>query len=144
MAITDDIRELYDLPSSQGALVSEVVVGSPAHAAGIPLDAAIVEANGQAVLSPDALAKLVAAHTPGKDLVLAYYSRGQLMRKVLKLEEAETVAKRVVVEVDPMPDSVRDFVARLEILEARIRQLEKELQEVQTRVPEPAKSAPTP
>lgn len=53
VAITDDIRLLYDLKSTQGALVSEVIVGSPAHAAGIPLDAVIIEANGQAVTSPE-------------------------------------------------------------------------------------------
>lgn len=144
VAITDDIRLLYDLQSTKGALVSEVIVGSPAHAAGIPLDAVIVEANGQAVTSPDTLAKLVVATPAGQELALAYYSRGQLQRKSLRLEGSEIAAKPVAPVIAPAPDPVRDFTARLEILEARIRQLEKQLQEVQSRVAPPAKSSETP
>ncbi|MBL9124861.1 MAG: PDZ domain-containing protein, partial [Planctomycetaceae bacterium] len=138
--ISEDMRKLYDLPATRGALVSEVLVGSPAHAAGIPLDAAIVEANGQPVDSPDALAALVGRLGDEAELTLGYYSRGKLERQTIKLDPGEIVAKPAVSDTQAATDAMRAYATRLETLESRIRKLEQLLEQLQQDLQPPAES----
>ncbi|MCP9965568.1 S1C family serine protease [Actinomadura madurae] len=51
---------------SPGALVTELVPGSPAATAGIPVGAAIVTLGGSAVDTPAALTALMLSHHPGR------------------------------------------------------------------------------
>lgn len=145
-AVTEEIRLLYDLPSTRGALVAEVVVGSPAHQQGIPLDAVIVEAAGQPIDSPADLAAAVSAASPRGEIALGYYVRGQLVRKTIRLvspdvfNDAETVPARPApngaVSAKPPVPTGDDAAARIAELEARIVELEQKLQQLDERLRE--------
>src|SRR5690606_8011786 len=63
-------------PGSRGAVVAEVVPGSPAETAGIPAGASIVTFDGRGVDSPDALTTLMLAHHPG-DIVQVQWTTAQ-------------------------------------------------------------------
>ncbi|MEU8797669.1 trypsin-like peptidase domain-containing protein [Spirillospora sp. NPDC048819] len=62
--------------NSPGALVAEVVPGTPADTARVPVGAAIVTFDGRAVDSPTALTTLMMAHHPG-DIVQMQWTTAQ-------------------------------------------------------------------
>lgn len=133
-AVTEEIRRLYNLPTAQGALVAEVLAGSPAHKAGVPLDAVIVEANAKPIHTPMDLAAAVASVGPGNEIELGYLSRGQLIRQKVRLEDdldepqvANRPARPPAEKVEEQ-DSVN--LARLEQLERRIAEMEAQVREL--------------
>lgn len=71
-----------------GAVVAEVVAGSPAETAGVPVGAAIVSFGGQAVDSPGTLTGLVLARRPGDVVRLEWTTaQGALMVTEVRLTE---------------------------------------------------------
>ncbi|MFM7671315.1 MAG: PDZ domain-containing protein [Bacteroidota bacterium] len=62
--------------SEAGALVKEVLSGSPAEKAGIQVADRITSVDGQKVDAPETLAKLIGAHKPG-DKVSVSWTRGK-------------------------------------------------------------------
>lgn len=134
VAVTDDIRQLYDLPAARGALVAEVLVGSPAHAAGVPLDAVIVEADARPIATPEDLARAVAAVAAGKEIELRYFSRGELVSQKIRLDDE--AGEEQLVARPPVPgaaDGAADR-ARIEHLERRVRELETRIAELLERL----------
>jgi hypothetical protein len=140
--VTEAMRLLYDLPSTRGALVSELVVDSPAHRQGIPLDAVIVEAQGQAIATPQELAEVVIAASATGEIELGYYTRGELVRTKIRLDapaeaplpDPELAGNRnkIEAEIEPSTPIVGDEQARIEQLEARILQLERQLRRMES------------
>jgi serine protease Do len=63
--VTPDLQKQFQLPSTQGALVSQVNGDSPAAHAGIESGDDIVRYDAHAIENPDELRNLVAATTPG-------------------------------------------------------------------------------
>ncbi|NKZ06057.1 serine protease [Actinomadura latina] len=73
---------------SPGALVAEVVPGTPAEAAGIPVGAAIVAFGEDAVDSPSTLTSLMHARHPGDSVRIEWTTRqGTRMGTTLRLTE---------------------------------------------------------
>ncbi|MFG1852360.1 S1C family serine protease [Actinomadura geliboluensis] len=73
---------------SPGALVAEVVPGTPAEAAGIPVGAAIVAFGGEAVDSPSTLTSLMLGRHPGDSVRVEWTTRqGARMQATLRLAE---------------------------------------------------------
>ncbi|MFI0483428.1 S1C family serine protease [Actinomadura sp. 9N215] len=73
---------------SPGVIVAEVVPGSPAATAGVPVGAAIVSLGGQAVDSPGTLTGLVLARRPGEVVRLEWTTaQGVLMAAEIRLTE---------------------------------------------------------
>lgn len=158
--VTAEIRQLYDLPSTRGALVSEVLVGSPAHQVGIPLDAVIVEAEKQPVATPEDLARLVAAAGPGQEIELAYLTRGKLVRQKVRLDDVANAADQPAggpasppanAAAKPIgkPDAAAtpqaaEERARFERLEARILQLERQVQNLEKLLQQATQGLPMP
>lgn len=62
--------------NSPGAVVAEVIPGSPAETAGIPVGASIVTFDGRGVDSPNTLTTLMLAHHPG-DIVQVQWTTAQ-------------------------------------------------------------------
>ncbi|WP_308166165.1 MULTISPECIES: trypsin-like peptidase domain-containing protein [Actinomadura] len=58
--------------AEQGALVAEVVPGTPAETAGVPVGVTIVALGGRRVESATALTDLMLAHHPGDDVLLEW------------------------------------------------------------------------
>ena len=67
---TDDVRG-YDY-SQHGAVVAQVVSGSPADTAGLAVGDLITAINGTAVTSPTTISKIVLAKKPGSTISITY------------------------------------------------------------------------
>ncbi|WP_433472907.1 S1C family serine protease [Spirillospora sp. CA-142024] len=73
---------------SPGALVAEIVPGSPAETAGVPVGAAIVTFGGSAVDSPSTLTALMQARHPGDVVRIEWATRqGDRAAATLRLTE---------------------------------------------------------
>ncbi|MGH3239785.1 MAG: S1C family serine protease [Spirillospora sp.] len=74
--------------ASPGVVVAEVVAGSPAEAAGVPVGVSIVSLGGQAVDTPSTLTGLVLARRPGEVVRLEWTTaQGVLMAAEVRLAE---------------------------------------------------------
>jgi putative serine protease PepD len=67
----------FGLPATTGALVLEVVPGSPAAAAGLVAGDVIVGLDGKPIDSPTALVSAVQHHAPGQQVTLAILADGK-------------------------------------------------------------------
>jgi len=70
MPVTPEARQTARVESSRGALVAEVVPGSPAAAAGLKPGDIIVAIQKDAIQSPHDLTRRVAATPPGAKVTL--------------------------------------------------------------------------
>ena len=70
MPITPEARKAANLPGSRGALVAEVVSGSPASAAGLKAGDSILRFNGEEIHDPHDLTRRVAGSPPGTSVKL--------------------------------------------------------------------------
>ncbi len=86
--ITEEARRRLNLQSTAGALVVNRTPGSPAEAAGIPLDAVIVAVNGAPVESPTDLLRLVSQAGPGAQIDVSYIAGGEGRQAKVTLQEA--------------------------------------------------------
>ena len=93
--ITEDLAESLKLPDDVGALVAEVVEGSPAEKAKIKSGDVILSYNGTDIIEMSDLPRLVAETPVGKRVpveVLRDKKRRTLYIKIAELEEDEDVA----------------------------------------------------
>jgi len=75
-----------DTSTSDGALVTSVLTGSPAARAGLGYGDLITAINGKTVSSPTTLSKLLLAHSPGNTITLAWVDQaGQSHRASVRL-----------------------------------------------------------
>jgi serine protease Do len=74
--MTSQLRSAYNFVPTQGAVVLEVVPGSPADAAGLQQGDVITSFDGRAVTSADQLATAVQAKSSGQKVTIGLY-RGQ-------------------------------------------------------------------
>ena len=73
---------------SSGAVVAEVVPGTPAYAAGVPVGAIILAVNGTPIDSPTALTAQMLAHHPGDTVRLDWTDQmGARMSATIRLTE---------------------------------------------------------
>jgi S1-C subfamily serine protease len=66
--VTPAVAAQLDLATTSGALVLEVVAGSPSDRAGIAVGDVIVEIAGQEIDSPDAIGEVLADHDPDEQV----------------------------------------------------------------------------
>jgi serine protease Do len=75
--VNDELAESFKLPHSKGALVTNVLKGSPAAEAGVKEDDFIVAVNGKPVKGVNELRNEVAQIAPGKEVELELYRGGE-------------------------------------------------------------------
>jgi serine protease Do len=97
--ITPELAESFNLSSTEGALVGDVIPDGPAEKAGIKTGDVIVSFNNQAVDSFDALPKIVASTTPGKAVPVVVVRDGknktiQVTIEVLKDEKLQVATEQ--------------------------------------------------
>jgi serine protease Do len=96
--ITPEARKAANLPGPRGALVAEVVSGSPAAAAGLKPGEAIVRFNGEEIHDPHDLTRRVAGTPPGTpvklDVVRPDGATVTLTAKLSELRETRTAEDR--------------------------------------------------
>jgi membrane-associated protease RseP (regulator of RpoE activity) len=101
--VTEETRRRLNLSSTAGALVVARTAGSPAEAAGIPLDAVIVAVNGASVESPNDLLRLVSQAGPGTQIDVAYLAGGETRQTKVALQETAGAAGSAPPRNAPLP-----------------------------------------
>lgn len=90
--VTPQIAESLGMRRPSGAIVTEVVPGSPADTAGMRPGDVVLSVDGHPVEHPDALGYRLETAGPGKTVTFAMLSRGRQIALDIKLEQApETV-----------------------------------------------------
>lgn len=80
-SLTPSFRSEYGLTPTSGAVVAQIVPGSPAAASGILPGDVIVSVDAHGVTSAESLTSAVRSHKPGQRLTIVYY-RGSHRRSV--------------------------------------------------------------
>ncbi|MEE9165785.1 MAG: DegQ family serine endoprotease [Nitrospinota bacterium] len=111
--ITPELAKSFNLSENEGALVGDVIKGSPAERSGIERGDVIVEFNGQPVKTMEELPKIVAQTRPGSEVDVVVVRDGK--RKVIKttidkLEEAGEIASS---KIEKMGLRVQDITPEL-------------------------------
>jgi S1-C subfamily serine protease len=84
--VDDDLAEAFDLKTDYGAIVNEVVKGSPADEAGLEEDDIIIKFNGERVWDSRELTDFVRDHNPGDEITLTVLRDGAEQELSLTLE----------------------------------------------------------
>ena len=84
--LTPELSKSYGLPSTSGALVADVVPGSPGAKAGLQAGDVLTRFDGKAVDSSSALPVLVSLTESGRDVSLELWRNGKRETKNIKLE----------------------------------------------------------
>jgi S1-C subfamily serine protease len=66
--LTPDLREQYNLVPTEGAIILDVMAGSPASSAGLRQGDVIVEIDGKKITSADQVTEITRSHKPGDAL----------------------------------------------------------------------------
>jgi S1-C subfamily serine protease len=128
--LTPADKERHGLTAEQGAVVIEVLPGSPAEHAGLRRGDVITAANGKPVSDPVELRRTIERVGPGKDLALSLV-RGQEKKEVrARLEESpvDGIAAplgRAVTSRFLDTGKVSELERRVTELERRVRELEQ-------------------
>ena len=99
-AVTTDLADSFKLDQSKGALVTNVVPGSPADQAGLKRGDVIVEYQGKPVLDPRSLQHHVIRTTIGTEVKMVVIRDGQ--KQTLKAEIREQDKAVQVAQAGPM------------------------------------------
>jgi PDZ domain len=147
--ITEEARRRLNLQSTSGALVVARTPGSPAEAAGIPLDAVIVAINGTAVEAPNDLLRLVSQAGPGAQVDVSFIAGGEGRQAKVTLQEAATAGStppprtttQLPVAPAPLddrappptarPDSSAADRAEIDALKHRVQELEQRIDQLE-------------
>ncbi|MEX0712655.1 MAG: PDZ domain-containing protein [Pirellulales bacterium] len=141
LAIDARMAADLQLPVARGALVTEILEGSPAQAAGLPREAIIVALDGKRVDTPADLARLASQAGAGSEVELAYYSQGRLFERKLRLaaldpalagaDEPPPLPEGTEGELPPPDVTDEDASGRIARLERRVRELEARLAQLE-------------
>ena len=135
--VTKDLVESLKLPAPEGALVNEVVKGSPAEKASLRNGDVILAVDAKPVKEPQDLQRLVHEAGAGKQVVLKVYRDGRPLELTVTLGSLGDGGRSFGRGRGPFPlpppgtfFAPRDLHDRLEKLERRIEALEKEVREL--------------
>ncbi len=93
--VTPELAKSLSLKEKGGALVAQVVSGSPAEKAGIEQGDVIVEFGGKEVADSKDLPLIVATTPVGKDVTVKLLRNGQIMDRQVKVGEMEEKGVKV-------------------------------------------------
>ena len=119
--VTRELAESFGMENPHGALVSKVLDGSPAAAAGLRVGDVIVEFNGETVSRSSALPPLVGRSSVGVDAEVMVIRDRKLQRIAVRIEqlpgsitqaaltpEAEEAGENLLgLKVEPLDEAVR-------------------------------------
>jgi len=135
--VTPELAKSFDLKEKKGALVAQVVSGSPAERTGIKQGDVIVEFDGKEVVDSKDLPRIVASTPVGKAVTIKLLRDGKVLDRQVKVGEVE---EKVEVTKAPSHKSLGITVQNLTPEIAKGLRLEKETGVVVTRV-EPGSAA---
>ncbi len=112
--ITPELAKSFNLSENEGALVGDVIKGSPAERSGIERGDVIVEFDGQPVKTMEELPKLVAQTRPGSEVDVVVVRDGK--RKVIRTT------------IDKLEDRGREILSsKIEKMGLRVQDITPEL-----------------
>jgi serine protease Do len=135
--VTPELAKSFDLKEKKGALVAQVVSGSPAEKARIEQGDVIVEFDGKEVVDSKDLPRIVASTSVGKAVTIKLSRNGKVLERQVKVGELE---EKVEVAKVPSHKSLGITVQNLTPEIAKGLGLEKDTGVVVTRV-EPGSAA---
>lgn len=103
--VTPEIAEAVGLDDPHGALVADVVPGSPAAEAGIEPGDVILEYAGEEVAEPRLLSRAVAATEVGSEREVVILRGGERRPLEVEIARLEAEADMAAAEGAPMPDT---------------------------------------
>jgi TonB-dependent SusC/RagA subfamily outer membrane receptor len=103
--------------SETGALVKEVVSGSPAEKAGLLAEDRILSVDGQKVDGPESLIQIIGAHQPGDKVVVAWTRGKKSMKSTIVLDKPQAPK---IVEGFRLPDMPEGELKEFELAMPRI------------------------
>jgi serine protease Do len=98
--ITLELSKQFGTKDEKGALIGDVVEGSPAEKAGIQAGDIIVEFDGKAVMDPTSLRNSVAVSSPGKAVTLKILRDGKTITVNATVAEQPDLAQNALGTVD--------------------------------------------
>jgi serine protease Do len=98
--ITPDLAKQFNLKEDKGALVSDIIQGSPAEKAGIRRGDVIVQYDGREVDEPSHLRNMVASTPPNREVTLHVLREGKLVTMRVSIEELPAEIQKVSGNVD--------------------------------------------
>ncbi len=87
--VTPALTKSFDLKEKKGALVAQVLSGSPAEKAGIEQGDVIIEFNGKEVTDSKDLPRIVASTPVGKAVAIKLLRNGKVLDRQVKVGEME-------------------------------------------------------
>lgn len=117
--VGDEEVERLDLPEERGALVRDVVDGSPAAEAGLAEDDVVLAWNGESVESAAELSRLVRETPPGRSVSVEVHRDGDRRRLTVEVGERSGRVGRTLTAFDMSDADRAEMRERLE--EVRVR-----------------------
>jgi serine protease Do len=93
--LTKELAKSFELEETRGALINQVVPGTPADRAGLRSGDIVLEVNGTAVADPRALSEAIAALEPGSTARLGLLRDGEERDLEVELGERPSQAARL-------------------------------------------------
>jgi Do/DeqQ family serine protease len=101
--VTEDIAASFGLKKAAGALVNEVVAGSPAAKAGIKQGDVVVAVDGNEIKEVSQLQRLVGDLSVGKRVEVRVFRDGKVLKLPLVIGSAESAVSKQVKPEEPQP-----------------------------------------
>jgi serine protease Do len=92
-SITPDLAKQLGLKEEKGALIADVMEGSPAERAGLQRGDVVTEFDGKAVIDSTQLKNMVAATPPGKEATVKYIRDGAVRTAKAAIQELPVQAQ---------------------------------------------------
>lgn len=143
--LSEGLGEYFGVPEGKGALVEDIVEGSPAEKAGIRAGDVITKIGGESVGDAEELKEAIGDMDAGKETPVVVWRDGKQLTLTVTVEETESAkamkayfkAQEVGDEVrvirlgedeqaSKLKEAVEELKAEVEELKAEIRELEKE------------------
>ena len=107
--VDPDLQRSLGLTANRGALVEDVIPGSPASRAGIRPYDVIVAIDGKPVENSDRLVQTIASRQPGNPMTLQMLRDGRSINVPVKLAERPRRTAPAPTDDGPLPSSRREF-----------------------------------
>ncbi len=115
--VTADIKKAFHLKNNGGALVSDVIKGTPAWKAGIKRGDVIIKVDGSKIKNPTDLAIKIGSYKPGTEVDITVIRNGSIIDKKVKLSKATskvagnenrfTSNKKLGIEISPITPELK-------------------------------------
>lgn len=110
--INEEKRAALKLPEAAGALVQEVMAGSPAEAAGVQVFDVIRQVGGRPIRAADDLIEAIQSHQPGKEVELKLLRQGEEQTLTVKLGQSPPPEKPLQDQIQVVPGGEEEGIVR--------------------------------